>query len=237
MRSPGLPKTFSRSGRETLERIARAGTGDFYRGEPARPMAEDLVRVDSPLTANDLVRHRAQLVDSLQPARRSGTLCNMIPPTQGVVSLLILAPFDVLDVHSVPQGSAGCVHLCVGAARQVFSPVRVRHCAAGLGGDGQPQTRCALFTRAIEHGMGVQAAVSAPRWLLGRTWGKPSESLKRESRFDAAVVSELAARGHDVEIPGAFDETAGHAGMIIRHAGGILEGGADPRSDGGVAAY
>jgi hypothetical protein len=28
-----------------------------------------------------------------------------------------------------------------------------------------------------------------------------------------------------------------HSRMIIRHANGILEGGADPRSDGAVAAY
>jgi len=106
-----------------------------------------------------------------------------------------------------------------------------------MGGDGQPQTQCAIFTRAIAHGLPPQAAVSAPRWLLGRTWGKPSESLKLESRFDAAVVRELAGRGHDVEIIGAYDETVGHAGMIIRHADGLLEGGADPRSDGAVAAY
>ena len=106
-----------------------------------------------------------------------------------------------------------------------------------MGGDGQPQTQCALFTRAVAYGMPAQATVSAPRWLLGRTWGQTSETLKLESRFDAGVVRELSARGHDVEIIGAWDETVGHAGMIIRHADGVLEGGADPRSDGGVAAY
>jgi len=29
----------------------------------------------------------------------------------------------------------------------------------------------------------------------------------------------------------------GHAGAIVRHANGVLEGGADPRGDGVVAAY
>lgn len=106
-----------------------------------------------------------------------------------------------------------------------------------MGGDGQPQTQCALFTRAIAYGMPAQAAVSAPRWLLGRTWGQASETLKLESRFDAGVVRELSERGHEVEIIGAWDETVGHAGMIIRHGDGVLEGGADPRSDGAVAAY
>ena len=85
--------------------------------------------------------------------------------------------------------------------------------------------------------MAPQAAISAPRWLLGRTWGQASESLKLESRFDAAAIRELSERGHDVEIIGAYDETVGHAGMIIRDADGVLEGGADPRSDGAVAAY
>lgn len=102
---------------------------------------------------------------------------------------------------------------------------------------GTLQAQYAIFSRAIVHGLSPQAAVSAPRWLLGRTWGKPSESLKLESRFDAGVVRELSERGHDVEIIGAYDETVGHAGMIIRHADGLLEGGADPRSDGAVAAY
>jgi len=341
---------------DTLERIARAGTADFYRGELAQSMAEDLARVDSPLTARDLAAHRAQLVNPLTLQHSAGTVHNMTPPTQGVVSLLILGILDALDIGAVPQGSADYVHLCVEATKQAFrirdrqvtdprymkvnaqsllSPEHVRELAqridrrraapwggrtqagdtvwmgvidgagravsfiqsiyhefgsgivlpgsgvnwqnrgcsfaleAGalnalepgrkpfhtlnpamarlsggrtvvygtMGGDGQPQTQCAIFTRAIAHGLAPQAAISAPRWLLGRTWGQTSESLKLESRFDAGMVRELSERGHDVEIIGAYDETVGHAGMIIRHADGILEGGADPRSDGSVAAY
>jgi gamma-glutamyltranspeptidase len=51
------------------------------------------------------------------------------------------------------------------------------------------------------------------------------------------VIEALRARGHDVEVLEAFDETVGHAGAIIRNADGVLEGGADPRSDGSVAAF
>jgi gamma-glutamyltranspeptidase/glutathione hydrolase len=29
----------------------------------------------------------------------------------------------------------------------------------------------------------------------------------------------------------------GHAGAIVRNANGVLEGGADPRGDGSVAAF
>ena len=76
-----------------------------------------------------------------------------------------------------------------------------------------------------------------PRWLLGRTWGSASDSLKLESRFPGAVVKKLTDIGHDIEILQAWDEAMGHAGAIVRHADGTLEGGADPRSDGAAAAF
>ena len=106
-----------------------------------------------------------------------------------------------------------------------------------MGGDGQPQTQSAIFTRCAVFGMSPRAAIAAPRWLLGRTWGQTSDTLKLEARFPAAVIDELQARGHDVEVLADYDEAVGHAGAILRDANGVLQGGSDPRSDGGVAAW
>lgn len=106
-----------------------------------------------------------------------------------------------------------------------------------MGGDGQPQTQAAVFTRHVVFGQPLQTAVTAPRWLLGRTWGQTSDTLKLEQRFPQSVVDELARRGHDVEVLLPFDETMGHAGAIVLSPDGSLEGAADPRSDGGVAAW
>jgi len=106
-----------------------------------------------------------------------------------------------------------------------------------MGGDGQPQTQAAIFTRYALFGQTAQQAITAPRWLLGRTWGKPSDTLKLEERFDPALVTTLRARGHQVDLLGAFDESVGHAGMAVRHADGILEAASDPRSDGAAAGY
>ena len=64
-----------------------------------------------------------------------------------------------------------------------------------------------------------------------------SETLKLESRFPDAVIAELRRRGHVVEVLGAFVETMGHAGALVRHPDGVLEGGFDPRGDGCVAGY
>ena len=106
-----------------------------------------------------------------------------------------------------------------------------------MGGEGQPQTQAAVFTRYARFGAGLQEAVSRPRWLLGRTWGEDSTSLKLEADMDPALVSALAGAGHQVETVPACSATMGHAGAIVRHADGLLEGATDPRSDGMVATW
>ena len=340
----------------TLQRLARAGLQDFYRGRIAKSAARDLAAVGSPLTFNDLKRHRARIVHPLMLRHSLGTVYNMPPPTQGLVSLLILGMLDQLDVRAAGPASADYVHLAVEATKRAFAvrdhcltdpaymkvdaqsllaPGKIRELAANvdrgravrwgagkgpgdtvwlgvvdgagravsmiqsiyhefgsgvvleetginwqnrgcsfsldpaalnslrpgrkpfhtlnpalavlndgrtvvygtMGGDGQPQTQSAVFSRIAVFGMDPQQAVSAPRWLLGRTWGQTSDSLKLESRFSTGIVADLARRGHEMEVLGEFDETMGHAGAIVRHANGVLEGGADPRSDGAVAAY
>lgn len=343
----------------TLRHIARKGADDFYRGELARSMVRDLAQCGSPLTLEDLQAHRAQLVDPLSFRHSAGMLHNMPPPTQGLVSLLILGILDALGIGNVAPASADYVHLCVEATKQAFhvrdryltdpaymsvAPQSLlardhvrelaahvdRHRAApwgagqppsdtvwmgvidgagravsfiqslyhefgagivlnesgvnwqnrgcsfslragalnvlqpgrkpfhtlnpalarlgnesdgcvmvygAMGGDGQPQTQSAIFTRVVAQGMDPQSAISAPRWLLGRRWGDTTDTLKLESRFEAGIVRELAERGHDIEILQPYDEAMGHAGCIVRHPDGVLEGGADPRSDGAVAAF
>ncbi len=105
-----------------------------------------------------------------------------------------------------------------------------------MGGEGQPQTQAAVYTRVARFGQGLAQAVAAPRWLLGRTWGDVSTTLKLESRFDPALVQALRDAGHAVEmLDEAFSDTMGHAGALMRHPDGRIEGAADPRSDGAAA--
>ncbi|HLI11966.1 MAG TPA: gamma-glutamyltransferase family protein [Alphaproteobacteria bacterium] len=107
-----------------------------------------------------------------------------------------------------------------------------------MGGDGQPQTQAALFTRYAIFGQPLQQAVTAPRWVLGRTWGAASAmGLRIERRFDDATVTALRKAGHNVELVEPFTDVMGHAGAVVRRADGIIEGASDPRSDGVVAAY
>ncbi|MGH7393700.1 MAG: gamma-glutamyltransferase, partial [Candidatus Rokuibacteriota bacterium] len=100
-----------------------------------------------------------------------------------------------------------------------------------MGGEGQPQTQAALVTRLVDRGLGPQAAVEAPRWLYGRTWGEPSKALRIEDRFGGAVAEGLRRRGHDVRVVEPWSDLMGHAHVIRIDADG-LAGGSDPRADG-----
>lgn len=345
----------------TLDHLARKGLADFYKGELADSMARDLGKVGSPIAFDDLRKHEALYREPLERKHNLGTLYNMTPPTQGVVSLLILAILDRLGLNGLDPTGADYVHICVEATKQAFairdkyvtdpaymtvhaqslldddivaalaakislekavawgknlnpgdtvwmgtidregrsvsfiqsiyhefgagivlaesginwqnrgasfslSPRALLALKPGkkpfhtlnpammlftdgrvmpygtMGGDGQPQTQCAVFTRIAEFGMSPQAAIDAPRWLLGRTWGTPldarhADSLKIESRFDEAVFNDLTERGHDVEWLGDWDESVGHAGVLIRARDGNLTGGFDKRSDGSIEGF
>jgi gamma-glutamyltranspeptidase len=341
----------------TLEQLARAGLSDFYRGDLARSMARDLQAAGSPLALADLQAHEAVWKTPLSMAHSLGTLYNMPPPTQGLVSLMILGQLDRLfDAATMEPLGASYVHACVEATKQAFairdahitdprwmtrppetwlapaaldamaarvSPDRAGGWGAGqgpadtiwmgvidgdgvavsfiqsiyhefgsgvvlaesgvdwqnrgcsfsldpaavnplmpgrkpfhtlnpalarladgrtmvygnMGGDGQPQSQSAVFSRIALFGMNPQAAIDAPRWLLGRTWGQDSDSLKLESRFPQATIDRLRALGHTVDVVAAYDEIVGHAGAIVHGADGLFEGGTDPRSDGAAIGW
>jgi gamma-glutamyltranspeptidase/glutathione hydrolase len=105
-----------------------------------------------------------------------------------------------------------------------------------MGGDGQPQTQAMLFSRHVMFGQPLETALDRPRWLLGRTWGSSHTNLRLEARFDGNIIDRLLSAKHDVEVlPEGYSDTMGHAGAVIVHPAGVMEGGHDPRADGGAA--
>ena len=338
---------------ETLGRLAEAGLSDFYRGDIARSITQDLERVGSPLHLADFEQHEAAVVEPLSIEIDGHKVFNMPPPTQGLASLIILALYNRMKAKS--SNSVEHIHTLVEATKAAFrvrntyvtdpdymrtpphdfltdaaitkmaqsisleraapwpdppqngdtvwlaatdksglsvsfiqsiywefgsgvilpgtgitcqnrgtsfelsetatnalEPGRLpfhtiqpamaelndgRLMAYGtMGGEGQPQTQAAVFTKHVVHGNDLQSSVTAPRWLLGRTWGESSTNLKLESRFASQLIGALAAQGHEIEVVGEFEEMMGHAGAIVHHPDGLLEGASDPRSDGAVAA-
>jgi oxamate amidohydrolase len=338
---------------DTLAHIADAGLDDFYRGDVGREIAVDLERLGSPVTRDDLKQYAATLAEPLRLTLPSGTLYNTDAPTQGVVSLMILALFErlrvttadgfdhvhllveaakralrvrdraVTDPNRLPQplerylderfiageamkidrrkaapwvlhgdesdtiwmGAADASGLVVSyiqslywefgsglvlprtgllmqnrgasfsleaGALNLLAPGRLpfhtlnpalavlgdgRIMAYGcMGGDGQPQTQSALFTRHINFRQPLADAIDRPRWVLGRTWGSPRTTLRLEPRFDGHLIEALGAAGHEIEVlDEPYSDVMGHAGAVVLHPNGNCEGAHDPRADGGAA--
>jgi gamma-glutamyltranspeptidase/glutathione hydrolase len=337
----------------TLEHLTYAGFDDFYRGDAGREIAADLERIHSPLSRRDLERYRATLAEPLQITLPSGTLFNTDAPTQGAVSLMILALFARLNVreaesfdyihglveatkrslrmrdrlitdprylaHSLQRvleeryladeaaqidrrkaaawphapnagdtiwmGAAdtsglvvsyiqslywefgsGCVLPRTGILMQnrgssfSLQPGALNQLAPGrlpfhtlnpalaaladgriiaygcMGGDGQPQTQSAVFTRYVDFRESLPEALDGPRWVLGRTWGAARTALRLESRFGEDLVDALTAAGHEVDLLSEpYSDVMGHAGAVVLHPDSTCEGGHDPRADGGAA--
>ena len=108
-----------------------------------------------------------------------------------------------------------------------------------MGADGQPQIHLQTYVNLIDHGLNIQEALEAPRWLSGRfALGEPRDTLHIEARFPAATIDELERRGHRLDRWGDWNELAGHAhGIVIDPDSGMRYGGSDPRSDGAAIGY
>ena len=105
---------------KTLRQISRKGTENYYRGDLANVLAKELTDIGSPLRLGDLHRHQAKLIDPLELKHSLGNVYNMTPPTQGVVSLMIIGILDQLNLKRFKVDSAQYVHHCVEATKQAF---------------------------------------------------------------------------------------------------------------------
>jgi gamma-glutamyltranspeptidase len=105
-----------------------------------------------------------------------------------------------------------------------------------MGGEGQPQTQAAVFTRHVDYKVPLGEAIDRPRWILGRTWGSTITNLRVETGFPEETVDRLRRAGHDIQVlPDTHNEVMGHAGAVVLNRDTTLEGAHDPRSDGGAA--
>lgn len=106
-----------------------------------------------------------------------------------------------------------------------------------MGGEGQPQTQAAIFTRYACFDQSLEQAISAPRWLLGRTWGDTTTSLKLERSLSAGLIDDLKAAGHQIEIIADKSDLVGHAGAVSVSPNGLMVAACDPRSNGLATAF
>lgn len=101
-----------------------------------------------------------------------------------------------------------------------------------MGGEGQPQTQAALFSRYVYQQKDLRQSIEESRWLLGRTWGDQSHNLKIEEDLAPETLQALQNLGHDIAIVAPNNEMMGHAGAVVLNTDGKVTAATDPRSDG-----
>ncbi|WP_319381181.1 gamma-glutamyltransferase family protein [Thiomicrorhabdus sp.] len=105
-----------------------------------------------------------------------------------------------------------------------------------MGGEGQPQTQAALFSRYAYQNADLAEAISDARWLLGRTWGDQQHDLKLEESLFERVGDVLQSLGHSMQCLPDLSERMGHAGAVVAYPSGACSAASDPRSNGGAFA-
>jgi gamma-glutamyltranspeptidase/glutathione hydrolase len=210
----------SRAGLISRERVRRA--------QPAAPAGGDTIA----LVTADEQGNAVSMIQSLYFTFGSGLMAG----DTGVV-LQNRGSFFSLDPGHVNALAPGkrTMHTLIPA--MYLEGGRPRFVYGTMGGEGQPQTQAAILTRRLFRRLGPQAAIEAPRWLYGRTWGTASRALSLEGRYSTELARDLQGRGHDVAMGGEWDDLFGHAhGIWIAPEGGFV-GGSDPRADGGALGF
>ena len=100
------------------------------------------------------------------------------------------------------------------------------------GAQAQVQTNFQLAVGLIDHGLGVQEAIEAPRWFH-----EAGRALKIESRISEQVRKGLSAKGHDLQLLDDWAEVTGGAQAVAVDENGVFSAGADPRREGYAAGY
>jgi gamma-glutamyltranspeptidase / glutathione hydrolase len=99
-----------------------------------------------------------------------------------------------------------------------------------MGGWNQSQAHAQFIANMVDFKMNIQAALEAARFTK-RTFG--GCDVQMENRFSSKVREELAAKGHKIELVGAFSASMGGGQVVLRDfSKGVNYGASDPRKDG-----
>jgi gamma-glutamyltranspeptidase/glutathione hydrolase len=108
----------------TLERIASNGEDEFYRGETARLIVDEMARGGGLITAEDLDRYRAIVREPLRTSWRDREILSAPPPSSGgfaVIQLLKIKDFLNHEFEGVPHNSPQYIHLVAEIEKRVFA--------------------------------------------------------------------------------------------------------------------
>lgn len=109
---------------KTLRRIAEHGADDFYRGETARLLVEQMAKSDGLITQEDLASYRAIWRQPLRSQWRDYEVLSAPPPSSGGFAVIqLLKMKDYLQHHfdGVAHNSPQYIHLVAEMEKRVFA--------------------------------------------------------------------------------------------------------------------
>ena len=99
-----------------------------------------------------------------------------------------------------------------------------------MGGWNQPQAHVQVISNIVDHGLNIQQALEAPRFVKLTFAGT---DVMMESRFPDSVRDNLARRGHEIDLQGEFSNMVGGGQAVMRDdRAKVNYGASDPRKDG-----
>jgi gamma-glutamyltranspeptidase/glutathione hydrolase len=103
-----------------------------------------------------------------------------------------------------------------------------------MGGWNQSQAHAQFIADLVDFKMNIQAALEAPRFSKRTFQGC---DVQMENRISGKVREELTAKGHKIQVMGAFSSVVGGGQAVLRDfATGVNYGASDPRKDGQAIA-
>ena len=104
----------------TLEKIARGGRDEFYKGEIAQTIDQFMKQHGGYLSYEDLASHRSEWVDPVSTSYRGFELWELPPNGQGIAALQILNMLEPIDLQAAGFGSVTHIHQFVEAKKLAF---------------------------------------------------------------------------------------------------------------------
>jgi gamma-glutamyltranspeptidase/glutathione hydrolase len=99
-----------------------------------------------------------------------------------------------------------------------------------MGGWNQPQAHVQVISNIVDHGLNIQQALEAPRFVKLTFAGT---DVMLESRFPESVRDGLRRRGHEIDLQGEFSNMVGGGQAVMHDERAMVNCGAsDPRKDG-----
>ena len=104
----------------TLEKIAKGGRNEFYRGSIARQIDAFMKKQGGFLSYDDLSRHHSEWVEPVSTNYRGYEVWELPPNGQGIAALQMLNILEGYDIATMGFGSAEYIHLFTEAKKLAF---------------------------------------------------------------------------------------------------------------------